>query len=151
MAKNIYILSCTAGKAEGKMPVRDLYTGQLFVNGLHYARRHKADKILVIGGVCKSELFDLDDIVETYEGIDVSRLHKAERLKLAKKRLSNIIAKGCSAEDDTFVFLTGQYYYEFILAGRPNALPGALQHYKLPFLEQHLKGIGDINHLLRNN
>lgn len=151
MGKNIYILSCTANKAEGSLPAKELYTGQLFVNGLQYARRHNADKILVIGGVCKSEVFDLDDVVKTYDGINIEKLRKPERLKLAKKRLANIIAKGCSAEDDTFMFLTGQHYYEFILAGKPQALPGALQHCKLPFLEHHLKGIGDINHFLRNN
>lgn len=151
MGKTIYILSCTACKAKGKLPVRDLYTGQMFVNGLQYAFRHKADRILVIGDVCKSSVFDLDDIVETYDGIDISKLHKSERLKLAKKRLANIIAKGCSAEKDNFVFLTGQYYYEFILANRPNALSGALLHYELPFLEHHLNGIGDINYFLKNN
>lgn len=151
MGKTIYILSCTSGKANGKMPVKDLYTGPMFVDGLRYARKHKADRILVIGDVCKSKVFELDDIIETYDGIDISRLHKPERLKLAKERLANIIAKGCSAKDDKFVFLTGQYYYEFILANRPNALPGALQHYELPFQEHKCKGIGDIIHFLRNN
>ena len=151
MGKNIYILSCTATKAEGKMPVRDLYTGPLFKKGLQYALRHHADRILVIGGVCKSDVYDLDDIVESYEGIDIRKLRKADRLKLAKKRLANIIAKGCDAEKDHFVFLTEAHYYEFILAGRPDALPGALQHYSLPLPEHHLKGNGDKLHFLVND
>lgn len=133
------------------MPVKDLYTGPMFVYGLQYAIRHKADRILVIGDICKSKVFELDDIIETYEGIDIKKLKQPERKMLAKERLANIIAKGCSAKDDNFVFLTGQSYYEFILANRPNALPEALQHYELPFLKHECRGNVNIIDFLKNN
>ena len=86
-----------------------------------------------------------------YDGIELEKLHFAVRKKLARKRLENILAHGFSTEEDKFVFLTGQYYYEFILAGRKNALPGALQHFETPFLDNHLHGIGEILHFLDNN
>lgn len=151
MGKTIYILSCTATKNRDAKTVETLYTGQLFVKGLEYARRHHAKNILVIGGVCKSEVYELSDPATYYEGLLIDKLPKAERLKLAKKRLDNIKAKGCSAENDTFIFLTGQSYYEFLLAKQPNALPGAIKHYKLPFRENKLKGIGEILHFLDKN
>lgn len=151
MGKNIYILSCTSLKNKDAKTVKELYTGPLFKKGLEYAQRHKPDAILVIGGVCKSEVYRLDDALSYYDGIKIENLHRVEREILARKRLDNILAHGFSAEKDTFIFLTGQYYYEFILAGRKNALPRALQHYETPFLDNHLRGIGDILLFLNNN
>lgn len=151
MGKSVYILSCTSTKDKDARTVEKLYTGPLFKKGLNYARRQKPDAILVIGGVCKSEVLRLDDNCSYYDGIELKKLSISERKKLAQKRLDNILAHGFSAEDDTFVFLTGQDYYEFILAGRKNALPGALQHYETPFLDNHLRGNGDIYQYLDNN
>ena len=151
MGKNIYILSCTSNKKEGRHPVKELYTGQLFQKGLAYAKRHGADIILVIGGECKSNIYGLDDEIESYDGLIIGDLHIVHRIKLAKQRLKNIIAKGCNIEKGHFVFLTGQFYYEFILAGRPNALSNAIVNYETPFSEYHLKGIGEILHFLENN
>lgn len=151
MGKTIYILSCTAKKDKEAKTVETLYTGQLFVKGLAYARRHHAKHILVIGGVCKSEVYELNDPASYYDGLDIKELQKADRLKLAKKRLDNLKAKGCDTENDTFIFLTGQSYYEFLLADQRNALPGAIKHYRLPFRENKLKGNGEINHFLDNN
>lgn len=151
MGRVVYILSCTSAKNKDAGTVEELYTGQLFRKGLEYARRQNPDAILVIGGVCKSRVFQLDDVASYYDGIALENLRFAERKKLAQYRLDNILAHGFSAEDDTFVFLTGQYYYEFILAGRKNALPEALQHYETPFLDNHLRGNGEILHFLDNN
>ena len=151
MGKTIYILSCTSSKNKKGKTVEELYTGQLFVKGLAYARRHNHDGILVIGGTCKSKVYQLDDDIVFYKGIAISKLKKSDRIKLAKKRLDNILSYGYSAEKDKFVFLTGQSYYEFILAGHPNALPSALQHYETPFRDNHLQGIGEILHFLENN
>lgn len=151
MGRVVYLLSCTKSKNKDAGTVEELYTGQLFRKGLEYARRQNPDAILVIGGVCKSDIILLNDAMSYYDGIALERLRVAERKKLAQIRLDNILARGFSAEDDTFVFLTGQHYYEFILAGRRNALPGALQHYETPFLDNHLHGIGEILHFLDIN
>ena len=151
MGKTIYILSCTSSKNKKGKTVEELYTGQLFVKGLAYAKRHHHDDILVIGEACKSKVYRLKNDIAPYEGLVISDLKKSDRIKLAKNRLANILAYGYSAEKDKFVFLTGQSYYEFILAGRPNALPGALQHYETPFRDNHLQGIGEILHFLENN
>ena len=151
MGKTIYILSCTSTKDKDAKTVEKLYTGQLFVKGLAYARRHNAKHILVIGGVCKSEVYELKDPTSYYDGLIIDKLPKAKRLKLAKNRLANLKAKGCDTENDTFIFLTGQYYYEFLLADQRNALPDAIKHYELPFQENKLKGNGEIYHFLNNN
>lgn len=149
--KKVYILSCTATKNKAGKTVQGLYTGPLFTKGLDYAKRHHADIIIVIGGKYKSDVFLLDNAAGFYVGIKISNLPIQKRKQLAKNRLTNILAKGFSAEEDTFVFLTGQSYYEFILAGRPNALPNALKNYELPFLDNNLSGIGAILHFLDNN
>ncbi|MCR4812860.1 MAG: hypothetical protein K5867_09755 [Bacteroidales bacterium] len=151
MGKTIYILSCTSTKVKDAKTVETLYTGPMFVKGLAYAKRHHAKHILVIGGVCKSEVYELSDKASFYDGLDIKELHKADRLKLAKKRLDSLKAKGCDTENDNFIFLTGQSYYEFLLADQRNALPDAIKHYELPFRENKLKGNGDINHFLDNN
>lgn len=151
MGKTIYILSCTSTKNKDAKTVETLYTGQLFVKGLEYARRHHAKNILVIGGVCKSEVYELSDPATYYEGLLIDKLPKADRLKLAKKRLDNLKAKGCDTENDTFIFLTGKNYYEFLLSDQPNALSGAIKHYELPFIENELEGIGYILNFLENN
>lgn len=151
MGKTIYILSCTSTKDKDAKTVETLYTEPMFVKGLAYTKRHHAKHILVIGGVCKSEVYELSDKASFYNGKIISKLPKAERIKLAKKRLDNLKAKGCDTENDTFIFLTGQSYYEFLLSDQKNALPGAIKHYELPFRENKLKGNGDINHFLDNN
>lgn len=151
MGRVVYLLSCTKSKNKDARVVEELYTGQLFRKGLEYARRQNPDAILVIGGKQNTDIFLFDDVALYYEGIKLNDLHVAERKKLARHRLDNILARGFSAEDDTFVFLTGQLYYEFILAGRRNALHGALQHYETPFLDNHLRGIGEMLHFLAIN
>ena len=151
MKRKVYVLSCTSTKEENGTTAQDLYSGPLFTKALAYAQRHHADDIIIIGGKNKSDVFRLDDVVSYYDGLQINKIPKADRLKLAQKRLANILAKGYSAEEDTFVFLTGKSYYEFILDGRPDALPNALKHYELPFVENHLRGIGYIEQFLNNN
>ena len=151
MGKTIYILSCTSKKAEGEHPVRELYIGQLFKKGLSYAMRQKPDRILVFGGTDENCVFDLHDTIKLDRSFYLPKMPKSFRMDFAKKRLTALISKGVDTANDTFIFLTGKAYYEFLLADRPEALPNAIVKYKTPFSQNYLEGIGKILQWLDNN
>lgn len=147
--KKIIVLACSKSKAQGRLPAKDLYQGALFKKTYELALLMKPDMIIIISGKSKVDIISPEDIISSYDGINLYDLGKKRRLELASRRIQNMAAYGCDLQNDHFTFFTGKLYYEFIIDNRPDPLPHCIPHQHVALPLQHCSGgIGEMLHYL---
>ncbi len=118
MAKTIILIACVSQKGDKKAKAEKLYTSQLFVNSLAYAKQLQPDKIFILSAL--HHLLELETEIDSYD-VTLSNVPKKKRkpeLKILnaaeKKRWGKKVIEQLSSladlKNDNFIFLAGQAY-----------------------------------------
>lgn len=111
LSMNIVLLSCTKSKKDYTCPANEMYTeSSLFKKAYEYATII-ADKIFILSA--KYGLLEEDAIIEPYE-LTLNNQKIAYRKKWAQDVLTSLNNQ-TSFENDNFIILTGERYYEFLI------------------------------------
>ena len=122
---NIILISCVSKKLNKKVKAKDLYVSPLFKFNLRYAQSLKPKNIFILSA--KYGLVGLEQMIVPYEKT-LNRM-KANEIKKWAENIIKQLKKVSNLEKDTFIFLAGEKYREYLI---PH-----IKNYKIP-----LKGLG---------
>ena len=122
---NIVLISCVSKKLNKKVKAKDLYVSPLFKFNLRYAQSLKPKNIFILSA--KYGLVGLEQMIVPYEKT-LNRM-KANEIKKWAENIIKQLKKVSNLEKDTFIFLAGEKYREYLI---PH-----IKNYKIP-----LKGLG---------
>ena len=122
---NIILISCVSKILNKKAKAKDLYVSPLFKFNLRYAQSLKPKNIFILSA--KYGLVGLEQMIVPYEKT-LNRM-KANEIKKWAENIIKQLKKVSNLEKDTFIFLAGEKYREYLI---PH-----IKNYKIP-----LKGLG---------
>lgn len=117
MGKTVLLLSCTGTKQNvcHPIPAKDLYTGDWFKLPFEYAKaKLHYDAAYILSA--KHHVVELDDRLDYYNWSLRDDMNADERREWAAETLRQLQEKGCDLENDEFIFLTGEKYYENLIS-----------------------------------
>ena len=113
----IVFLSCVKLKQNKRCRAEELYTSDLFVKSLTYAKSLKPNKIFILSA--KYGVLELYDVIEPYEKT-LNNASEKERKLWAIKCYKQLQEKGVNFNEQA-VFLCGQNYRKYLMTKFPNA------------------------------
>jgi hypothetical protein len=143
MAK-IVLISCVKRKLKGakNVPAKDMYNSPLFKKAWAYAKSLNSDKIYILSA--KHGLLNPDTKIDYYDESLVNA-SVSKRKEWTDKVLTQMKDAGLDTQNDTFIFLAGKAYYDYLQKELTNcefpyAGKGSIG-YILQFLTQELKSL----------
>lgn len=137
MGKIVFI-SCVSKKLSSRAVAKDLYTSDLFVKSLAYARSLRPDRIFVLSA--KYGLVDIEEELEPYEQT-LNTAPASEKKRWAETVKEQMKAKDIDFDNDDVIFLAGKEYRKHLVpAFRKASIPmeGLRIGEQLRFLNERL-------------
>ena len=108
--KRIVLISCVKKKRPCKAKAEHLYTSQLFVGCLRYARNLRPDLIFILSA--KHGLLELDKEIDPYNS--TLKDMPAVQIKAWADRVIEQLKQQADLQNDHFIFLAGEKYRKFL-------------------------------------
>lgn len=131
--EKVVLISCSSKKEDREMKAEHIYTSELFIRSLQYARHLNSNKIYILSA--KYGLLNLDTIIQPYDvtlsyvtpkdrrpGLKV--LNPYENKQWANNVLNQLREENIDINNTKFIILAGKSYFE-------NLIP-LMTNYELP-------------------
>ena len=116
---DIALISCASKKCPRRAKAENMYTSDLFVKNMKYAKNVlKSARIFILSA--KYGLLPLDREIDPYN-VTLKDMKREEKHEWARNVIGQLKAiPGIDIEKDRFIFLAGKIYYENLTHSLPN-------------------------------
>jgi hypothetical protein len=119
----VVLIACSATKLSKPAPAHELYSSDLFQKNWEYAKKLTDEKDIYILSA-KFHLVPNTKVIPPYN-VTLKELSSDKRKEWADEILKQIQAEGYSLDKDTFIFLAGNAYRQYLIP--------EMKHTEVPF------------------